>query len=200
MRCVWLLRALVGIAGVWCCLFSQCDAAKSATYIYTTDATCLGLICYGESFIEQSISVGDTLNYTVNFPTAPPDVGAAGIFLGIQRFSNGNSTDLPTGLVFDFSWSLNGIPQPTVQTTENTAGVSFVLADSTDVVTQIQFAATLEDALPNQDPPYTIYDVGATAEYNPLPLPAALPLFATGLGAMGLLGWRRKRKVSAAVQ
>ena len=29
------------------------------------------------------------------------------------------------------------------------------------------------------------------------PLPAALPLFATGLGALGLLGWRRKRKVSA---
>jgi|SRR5215472_100294 len=26
------------------------------------------------------------------------------------------------------------------------------------------------------------------------PLPAALPLFASGLGAMGLLGWRRKRK------
>jgi hypothetical protein len=29
---------------------------------------------------------------------------------------------------------------------------------------------------------------------NPTPLPAALPLFATGLGALGLLGWRRKRK------
>jgi hypothetical protein len=26
------------------------------------------------------------------------------------------------------------------------------------------------------------------------PLPAALPLFATGLGAMGMFGWRRKRK------
>src|SRR5262249_27065065 len=26
------------------------------------------------------------------------------------------------------------------------------------------------------------------------PLPAAFPLFATGLGALGLLGWRRKRK------
>ena len=34
-------------------------------------------------------------------------------------------------------------------------------------------------------------NVGAT------PLPAALPLFATGLGAMGLLGWRRKRKGAA---
>jgi len=30
-----------------------------------------------------------------------------------------------------------------------------------------------------------------------VPLPAALPLFATGLGALGLIGWRRKRKASA---
>jgi hypothetical protein len=29
------------------------------------------------------------------------------------------------------------------------------------------------------------------------PLPAALPLFATGLGTLGLLGWRRKRKNAA---
>jgi hypothetical protein len=28
-------------------------------------------------------------------------------------------------------------------------------------------------------------------------LPAALPLFASGLGAMGLFGWRRKRKGAA---
>ncbi len=31
------------------------------------------------------------------------------------------------------------------------------------------------------------------------PLPAALPLFATGLGALGLLGWRRKKKATAHV-
>lgn len=29
------------------------------------------------------------------------------------------------------------------------------------------------------------------------PLPAALPLFATGLGALGLIGWLRKRKAAA---
>jgi hypothetical protein len=28
-------------------------------------------------------------------------------------------------------------------------------------------------------------------------LPTALPLFATGLGALGLLSWRRKRKAAA---
>jgi hypothetical protein len=32
----------------------------------------------------------------------------------------------------------------------------------------------------------------------PTPIPAALPLFATGLSAMGLLAWRRKREARAA--
>ena len=55
----------------------------------------------------------------------------------------------------------------------------------------------------------TIYDSGLAfagisvctgTSCNPIgttPLPAALPLFATGLGAFGLLGWRRKRKAAA---
>ncbi len=32
---------------------------------------------------------------------------------------------------------------------------------------------------------------------NAVPLPAALPLFGTGLAVMGFVGWRRKRKLSA---
>jgi hypothetical protein len=36
-----------------------------------------------------------------------------------------------------------------------------------------------------------------TAELSATPLPATLPLLVTGLGAMGLLGWRRKRKAQA---
>jgi hypothetical protein len=37
-----------------------------------------------------------------------------------------------------------------------------------------------------------------TLEFAATPLPATLPLFVTGLGVMGLLGWRRKRKAQAA--
>jgi len=32
------------------------------------------------------------------------------------------------------------------------------------------------------------------ADTTVTPLPATLPLFATGIGGLGLLGWRRKRK------
>jgi hypothetical protein len=38
-----------------------------------------------------------------------------------------------------------------------------------------------------------------TTEIAATPLPAALPLFAGGLGVMGLLGWRRNRKNAAAI-
>jgi hypothetical protein len=42
-------------------------------------------------------------------------------------------------------------------------------------------------------------DVQIATIVTATPLPAALPLFATGLDAMGLFGWRRKRKDAAAM-
>ena len=45
------------------------------------------------------------------------------------------------------------------------------------------------------------YLSGATVvdreEVPSVPLPAAFPLLASGLGAAGVLGWRRKRKAAA---
>jgi hypothetical protein len=51
---------------------------------------------------------------------------------------------------------------------------------------------------PNDTQPGFI--AGFAVEYEILsatPLPAALPLFATGIAGLGLLGWRRKRKARA---
>jgi hypothetical protein len=44
---------------------------------------------------------------------------------------------------------------------------------------------------------YPGLDAFSLADANPVPLPAALPLFVTGLGALGLFGWRRKKKAAA---
>jgi len=55
----------------------------------------------------------------------------------------------------------------------------FDLSNLPDGVTFLE-SANIGDSLP-----------GAT------PIPAALPLFASGLGALGLAGWRRKKKVAA---
>jgi hypothetical protein len=47
----------------------------------------------------------------------------------------------------------------------------------------------------------TLYILGSSGNIDNIvltPLPAAFPLFATCLGALGLLGWRRNRKAQAA--
>jgi hypothetical protein len=45
---------------------------------------------------------------------------------------------------------------------------------------------------------FTTFGRPANLSVTLTPLPTALPLFAGGLGALGLLGWRRKRKAAAA--
>lgn len=42
----------------------------------------------------------------------------------------------------------------------------------------------------------TGYDVSVTGDVAAVPVPAALPLLASGLGAMGFAGWRRKRRAA----
>ena len=59
------------------------------------------------------------------------------------------------------------------------------------------FSVSAPDSLynPGDAGVLTIADISGIG--GETPLPAALPLFATGLGALGALGWRRKRKAAA---
>jgi hypothetical protein len=58
------------------------------------------------------------------------------------------------------------------------------------------YGTYLPDGFSNES---SAYAVAVSGEVDPTPLPATLPLFVTGLGALGLLGWRRKRKNGAAL-
>jgi hypothetical protein len=99
--------------------------------------------------------------------------GDAGTYTAISPFGSSGPHDL---IVYD-------------PTTSNSIIIDFAydLANASDPLSNFQ----------NADGNYANGGVAGTVD--PTPLPAALPLFATGLGAMGLLGWRRKRKYTAAI-
>ena len=70
----------------------------------------------------------------------------------------------------------------------------------TGVGSEFNFVSSFDSSvgaqlLPNN--PDGEYQMSITAAATPIP--AALPLFASGLGALGLAGWRRKRKAKAAM-
>ena len=85
----------------------------------------------------------------------------------------------------------------------------FFISDPFEGVPTGPFSAIIPETGLPQDITSFLYDPGAIAAggsatfqsdvSDPIltPLPAALPLFATGLGALGLLGWRRKKKAAA---
>ena len=72
---------------------------------------------------------------------------------------------------------------------------------------QIVVEDTLQTPLPQTGDQYLYPEQGVPQHLDSAvyisdtlaPVPAALPLFATGLGVMGLFGWRRKRKNAAAI-
>jgi hypothetical protein len=75
----------------------------------------------------------------------------------------------------------------------NGSNLYFGFYDTNTLYKQIAFGTSA----PNADG-FTVDDM--SVGFAATPLPAALPLFASGMGGvMGLLGWRRKRKKAAAI-
>jgi hypothetical protein len=81
------------------------------------------------------------------------------------------------------TFNFNGVFEVPPNATTN---VLFVITDATNFDSN----GTLNLVFNQEDPAFPgIFEPAAAT-----PVPAALPLFATGLGGLGLLGWRRKRK------
>jgi hypothetical protein len=140
----------------------------------------------------NQIQVGLGFNITVALSTtgADPFDGAAGGDYNLNLFSGSNlfqsvvrsPTAGSTSDVFQFA----PLQHATSIVFEARPGVSFDL---------------LSAAFSTNDPNGSIGSTSlqaVAAPYNPTtPVPAALPLFATGLGALGLLGCWRKKKAAA---
>lgn len=125
-------------------------------------------------FVFPQVCIGATCGTFVGFGGCGVQIGCGFLFpLGVFNARQGIPVSIPvsdSSRLFGFSGSL----------------VSNIPLD-------FQFTVDVPDALGIGilDSKFTVVPLPQT------PLPGALPLFASGLGALGLLGWRRKWKVRA---
>jgi hypothetical protein len=110
-------------------------------------------------------------------------------------------TATPTALYFDYTDAFPALYELIFAGSVDDTNGSVTADGSVSYTTQGQFTLVVCDTGILCFPHLGDFrgDVGLIAgtTATATPLPAALPLFATGLGAFGLLGWRRKRKVAA---
>jgi hypothetical protein len=120
-----------------------------------------------------------------------------------SRFNNFN------GKILQEADCLNGCPAPGFVVTPAPFVPNHLVSMEANTLYYIQLDLLLSPGTSNTeisaliDPTFTTGAAGGHFVFSPgvlaatTPLPAALPLFASGLGVLGLVGWRKKRKVAA---
>jgi len=179
-----------------------------AAIAFSTSANAVSLVTNG------GFETGDFTGWTTHNLTlfdsvcggVCPHSGSFGAAFGAPTADSGISQDIvtipaTTYVVSFFLWNrdLGGAVDndlsisfagTTLLSGTNVAPFSYTLF--TYDVAAVSTLSTLAFSFRNSTSWFYIDDV--SVEAAPTPLPAALPLFATGLGALGLLGWRRRRK------
>lgn len=155
--------------------FFTSSPAHATTYIYTGSGISIG----------ASVTIDAAPDATGTFGATSESISGPVPIVPIQGSitSEGASLTLDNGVVdgWDLYFSYHVLGSATSLSVETTpAGDSFFL--STD---------SGQQSAQGHSGVWTCEDCGMPST----PLPAALPLFATGLGGLGLFGWRRKRKV-----
>ena len=140
------------------------------------DCSMVGSFDYNGSFSNIAITMTGAVFPGKVFDT---DEGSS----ATQLFVGDNNTPIPDYFVFNFLQPLNG--------TDDTI-VSGCGASTQGPASDAAAGCSLQSFL------QTFNLTGSVqASASATPLPAGLPLFASGLGALGLLGWRRKKKATA---
>jgi hypothetical protein len=165
---------------------------------------------------------GTLTSFTLYLSTQTPNTGVEGSLYGGVGVWTGSSSYGPGG-VSSILYTSAQVPStvggpytfsPNASVTAGNVYVAFLsvfgISEGAETAMPLGYAATDIDYFvwENVDPPIPssgnwnyFFDYGAplfSATFGPAtsatPVPAALPLLTTGLGAIGLLSWRRKRK------
>jgi hypothetical protein len=197
------------LAGTLVCLSLSITTSAQATTWDSLQITINGIGITNFSETAEGPAEAYSASYST---TLPPDGFTSGtIYLtepaGTEPTGEISST-IPTlskdsqGKPIDVS-SLNYSDALTITKSGTTFSIYFVSdgasqSDLDNFVVATVLATLPETGLPQDVSSYFFPKGGGLVivQSDALPLPAALPLFASGLGALGFLHWRRKRKTA----
>ena len=194
-------------------LLTKTDVGKMKVFLcFTAALALLALLGTGSSVKANSIT--ETINFTArDFSTAVGSVAApvdpvTGSFtitfdptvsqMGGTTISLNSINITPSAQPMFFNYSAGG-PLAVCSSSTSSPVCGITEAENSFLLQINDFATspTFSDLEYGQSNVSALWDTN-TGSVTLTPLPAAFPLFATGLGALGLLGWRRKRKNAAA--
>lgn len=160
--------------------------------------------------------LGDTLHtgfdYLTGTSSSGPLTNSSTIVLNALTFTAGINATVPQYYTNYYSIAEtinidNGGPQPISipfnldisysDTLTIVGGTTFSFADAAGTLWQFVVNGLTLGPNSGGTPSTGFLTARVTDPPSPAPLPAALPLFASGLGVMGLFGWWRKRKTAA---
>jgi hypothetical protein len=177
------------------------SARAGATVIYYVEATELPGYNYSDSYVP--VLVNGSSKVTLSGPSGATSGTDVQMFIGPvnnvyenylnQYFSLTNGGTSNGG----FSSLLDLVPDAVYEVEMIVYASVYIPTDGTATAAAaldptISFSPTFADANG-----YQLNFSAGISNIEPTPLPVALPLLASGLGVMGLLSWRRKRKARA---
>ncbi|MCP4071676.1 MAG: hypothetical protein GY742_08045 [Hyphomicrobiales bacterium] len=193
--------------------FAAFDAANTIAYTEDfqtlADATAIiagprnfagtGLTVFSSSQELFSAATGHSTNTSVAIGSDDPYTDFLGLSLGgifnaaglniYQNYEAGSQTN--TDQPFDISLYLANVLVTTIATSVAPNGGSYFGFDGFGIFDEIRvFSTSGIDGL------FEVVD-NVSVGNHVVPIPAALPLLGTGLALMGIVGWRRKRKIAA---
>jgi hypothetical protein len=190
-------RIFLWAAAIAMIAFQVPDASAATMFNWSITSTETGTLT-GSGTLDATLQSGS--EYLVTSMTGTAD-GMAVMLIPVLGYQGNENL-----LYYPATTTSPGGCGPLCQLDNN--GLAFSLANGANVnifehsdpmITQCDTSGTVSACADELDTSFVTVFSAAPVPVSATPLPAALPLFATGLGAMGLFGSRRKRKAQAAI-